>query len=428
VDTLMEEKTHHLSVQESKQRIHLANLIVEINRKLQSGINYLSILDFIFDSLYHLIPFDRIGIALAESVEGQNRLVSKWAKSKSPIVGIKIGYSAPVQGSSLQKVFDSRQPRIINDLAAYFAAHPGSESTKLILQDGMRSNLTCPLISQNQPIGVIFFSSKVQNTYSKQHIDSFLEIADEISVIIENGQLRREFDAYMRQTKNLGMILHDLKSPLSTIQSFAEFSVDEPWFQELGNKGKEVFKVFLRNSKIMFELLNQLLEITQLDQKADSPKITDVLLKPFLEEIETLGRNLSTPKKIEFINETTSIVPFTAKFDFSQIRRVLENLLSNAVKYSFRGSRIFFAVKMIEGQLHFFIRDEGLGIPESEHAKLFQDFGKTSVRPTENESSTGLGLAISKRIVENHHGKIQVFSKVGFGSTFSFCIPLSIHS
>lgn len=254
-----------------------------------------------------------------------------------------------------------------------------------------------------------------------------MEIADEISVIIENGQLRREFDAYMRQTKNLGMILHDLKSPLSTIQSFAEFSVDEPWFQELGNKGKEVFKVFLRNSKTMFELLNQLLEITQLDQKAIALKIADVLLKPFLEEIETLGRNLTTPKKIEFINETASVVPLTAKFDFSQIRRVLENLLSNAVKYSYRGSRIFFTVENDEDKLHFFIRDEGLGIPESEQVKLFQDFGKTSVRPTENESSTGLGLAIAKRIVENHHGKIQVFSKVGFGSTFSFCIPLSIH-
>ena len=260
--------------------------------------------------------------------------------------------------------------------------------------------------------------------YSRQHVKIFLEIADEISVIIENGQLRHEFDAYMRQTKNLCTILHDLKSPLSIIQGFAEMSIEEPWYQELGSQGQDVFKIFLRNSKNMFELLNQLLEVTQLDQKADSPKMADVFLRPFLEEIETLGRNLSTPKEIAFINETTSAVPLAAKFDSAQIRRVLENLLSNAVKYTPRGCRIFFAVSTIEDQLHFFVRDEGLGIPENEHTKLFHEFGKTSVRPTENESSTGLGLAIAKRIVENHHGKIQVSSKVGVGSTFSFSLPL----
>lgn len=251
-----------------------------------------------------------------------------------------------------------------------------------------------------------------------------MEIVDEISVIVENGHLRHEFDAYLRQTKNLGTILHDLKSPLSTIQSFAELSIDEPWFQELGSEGKEVFKIFLRNSKNMFDLLNQLLEITQLNHKADSHKIESVLLEPFLRDIELLGRTLSFPKEIKLINETASTVPVRAKFDPSQIRRVLENLLSNAVKYSPRGSRIFFSVRAVDDQVHFSVRDEGLGIPENEQSKLFNEFGKTSTRPTENESSTGLGLAIAKRIVENHHGEIQVSSKVGLGSIFSFWLPL----
>ncbi len=407
----------------SQQRVYLANLIVQINRKLRTETNYLSILDFIFDSLSSLIPFDRIGIALIESAEGQKRLVSKWVKSKIPIVGIKPGYSALIQGSSLQKVLELTKPRIIRDLDLYHLENPHSKSTELILQDGIRSSLTCPLVSQNQAVGVVFFSSTAQDTYSKQHVDLFLEIADEISVIVENGQLRHEFDDYTRQTKNLGTILHDLKSPLSVIQSFAEISINEPWFQELGSDAKQIFKIFLQNSKNMFELLNQLLEVTQLDQKADSPRIIDVLLRPFLEEIGILGQTLSIPKEIKFTIENIPYAPLIGKFDPAQIRRVLENLISNAVKYSHRGSRISLSVNVLNNQLHFSIRDEGLGIPENEQYKLFHEFGKTSARPTENENSTGLGLSIAKRIVENHQGKIQVSSKPGVGSTFSFWLP-----
>ena len=68
--------------------------------------------------------------------------------------------------------------------------------------------------------------------------------------------------------------------------------------------------------------------------------------------------------------------------------------------------------------------DKGLGIPVSEIPKLFREFGKTSVRPTEGETSTGLGLAIAKKIVEQHEGAISVVSAAGKGSTFTFWIPL----
>jgi signal transduction histidine kinase len=67
--------------------------------------------------------------------------------------------------------------------------------------------------------------------------------------------------------------------------------------------------------------------------------------------------------------------------------------------------------------------DQGQGIPESEFPKLFQEFGKTSVRPTEGESSSGIGLAIVRKIVEQHGGRASIRSEVGRGSTFGFWIP-----
>jgi signal transduction histidine kinase len=102
---------------------------------------------------------------------------------------------------------------------------------------------------------------------------------------------------------------------------------------------------------------------------------------------------------------------------------VLENLFSNAVKYSRRGSEARFSFRREPDRLVFSVTDTGLGIPAEEIPKLFQEFGKTSVRPTEGEQSTGLGLAIAKRIVEQHKGQIMVESKPGPGSTFTFWIP-----
>ncbi len=116
-------------------------------------------------------------------------------------------------------------------------------------------------------------------------------------------------------------------------------------------------------------------------------------------------------------------MPTSATLDPAAIRRVIDNLASNAIKYSARGSHITLQVAKIGDDLEISVKDRGQGIPDSEQGKLFTEFGRTSVQPTEGESSTGLGLAICKKFVEQHHGRIAAVSKPGVGSTFSFTIP-----
>ena len=72
---------------------------------------------------------------------------------------------------------------------------------------------------------------------------------------------------------------------------------------------------------------------------------------------------------------------------------------------------------------HFEVQDEGPGISEKDHSRLFQDFARLSARPTGGEKSTGLGLAIARRMVEAHGGQIGVDSVPGHGATFWFNIP-----
>jgi signal transduction histidine kinase len=75
------------------------------------------------------------------------------------------------------------------------------------------------------------------------------------------------------------------------------------------------------------------------------------------------------------------------------------------------------------GSLIIAIRDQGPGIPESEHDKLFKDFSRTSVQPTGGEKSTGLGLAICRKIVEAHHGAITAENLPERGCVFRVTLP-----
>jgi signal transduction histidine kinase len=109
--------------------------------------------------------------------------------------------------------------------------------------------------------------------------------------------------------------------------------------------------------------------------------------------------------------------------DRVKLKQVVDNLLSNAIKYSPVGSTIFFGCRAEEPYCVFYVRDEGPGLSADDREQLFQDFKRLSSVPTGGERSIGLGLAISKRIVEAHHGRIEVDSSLGKGSTFTVALP-----
>ena len=129
----------------------------------------------VYDEFRGFIPYERIGFALVED-DGQT-VRAVWNKSDLSRTYLKRGYSASLEGSSLQEIIDTGHPRIINDLEAYLENKPQSKSTRLIVKEGFRSSLTCPLIINGVPVGFIFFSGQQPNTYRGEHINTFSRIA-----------------------------------------------------------------------------------------------------------------------------------------------------------------------------------------------------------------------------------------------------------
>jgi transcriptional regulator with GAF, ATPase, and Fis domain len=127
----------------------LQNLIVQAN----SGVELSEVLNRVYKSFRSLIPFDRIGLALLERNGAVLR--ARWGRSESTRICLKPGYAASIEGSSLRTIIETGQPRILNDLEDHLKAHPNSAATALMVEEGMRSSLTCPLIAMGKPIGFL---------------------------------------------------------------------------------------------------------------------------------------------------------------------------------------------------------------------------------------------------------------------------------
>jgi len=166
------------------------NKLQRITDAVVDGLMLDDVLDRIFDSFHTVIPYNRMGCALL--IDEGVSVRSCWARADFDDIELGIGFTAKIAGSSLSHILTTGQPRILNDLEAYLVTHPDSHSTRLIVAEGLRSSLTCPLISKGKPIGFLFFSSSEPYTYAGTHQGVFLRIAAQLSALIEKGHLYQE--------------------------------------------------------------------------------------------------------------------------------------------------------------------------------------------------------------------------------------------
>jgi diguanylate cyclase (GGDEF)-like protein len=179
-----------------QSRLALLTTLSRVTEKVNSGMTLDEVLGFVYDSFQPLIPYDRIGVAL---IEDRDVVRARWARSAAREIHLGQGYSAPLEGSSLQQVMSSGEPRLINDLEAYLADHPQSDSTRRIVREGMRSSLTGPLVARGRPVGFIFFSSLRPHAFGDPHTELFRQIAGQLSLIVEKSLLLEDLEASNRK-------------------------------------------------------------------------------------------------------------------------------------------------------------------------------------------------------------------------------------
>lgn len=159
----------------------VAALLYGLSCKIVAGASIEEALDHIYENFQSLVPYDRIGYADVDIEEGT--ATARWARSREPLL-LRLGYSAPLAGSSLSIVIEHRQPRVLNDLPGYCQRRPESRSTRLIVREGIKSSMTCPLYVDERPIGLLFFSSRELDAYSDPHVNVLKEITMHLAMLL----------------------------------------------------------------------------------------------------------------------------------------------------------------------------------------------------------------------------------------------------
>ena len=169
-------------------------------------------------------------------------------------------------------------------------------------------------------------------------------------------------------------------------------------------------------------LINDVLDIAKMEAGMVDWKMESVSVSEIVDRAKMATSALFEQQNLPIMLEVEDGLPRVTG-DRDRLLQVIINLLSNAVKFTETGS-VTCAVHREEGSVRVSVTDTGIGIAETDEAKVFDKFRQVGDTLTHKPTGTGLGLPICKQIVEHHGGKIQMESKVGEGSTFSFTLPI----
>lgn len=226
----------------------------------------------------------------------------------------------------------------------------------------------------------------------------------------------------LEKNKYIGMVTHDLRSPIGTAQSFSSLLLDD-YYETPSEKHIEYLGIINDRCNFSLDLIDNFLNVSKIESGVFDLKLTEQDYMSFVYNSLIQDKILSEKKSQEIvINSSVDKLVFV--FDINKIHQALSNIVSNAIKYSMPGTKITIDIELNENEVITRVKDQGQGIPENELPDIFKPFKTTSVKSTANEKSTGLGLAIVKKIIEAHNGHIEVQSKVGEGTTFVYTLPL----
>jgi signal transduction histidine kinase len=214
----------------------------------------------------------------------------------------------------------------------------------------------------------------------------------------------------------LGIVAHDLRTPLSVIVAYSDFLMyeDSP---PLSERQRRFVTSIRTSSQFMVDLVNDLLDVSAIE--AGSLAITrepcdlrqvvvdNVEMHRVLGEKKQLSIELSAPEEMPQLD-----------LDCHRIEQVLNNIIGNAIKFSPIGATIRVRLELVDDDVVISVSDRGQGIPDDDIARIFDPFHRSRAKGTAGEKGTGLGLAIARRIVAAHGGRIWVESSEGNGTTF----------
>jgi signal transduction histidine kinase len=219
-----------------------------------------------------------------------------------------------------------------------------------------------------------------------------------------------------RQSDLLGMVAHDLRSPLFIIAMSAQSIADSTAEASTRDDAHEVSRAVSRMQRLVLDLL----DVARIESRTLRIDRKQVDVGAFVTEVFRSYEPLFAARGLTFDFEVPATA-ITASLDHDRIVQVLSNLLGNALKFTPAGGAVRLYAERSGPDVEFVLRDTGPGIEPDALPDVFKRFWK---KDSESRRGLGLGLYICEKIVEAHGGRIWVVSELGKGASFRFTLPL----
>jgi putative nucleotidyltransferase with HDIG domain len=249
---------------------------------------------------------------------------------------------------------------------------------------------------------------------------------------------KRELDAQKRlietqieldrvKTNFFTNVSHELRTPLTLVIAPLEGTLQGP--RPIPPEVRGDLELALRSAQRLLGEINSLLDLARLDGHRERLRLEPVELVQVLRQLVESVRPLATRKHIDLLLVPEGVVP-AGPLDRPKVEKVVLNLLSNALRFTDGLPQAWGRITVRCGQrgarLWCTVEDTGIGIPEEQHARIFDRFHQVEGADRQRRGGTGIGLSLVKQLVELHMGTVSLRSQPGRGSAFTIELPADL--
>ena len=257
-------------------------------------------------------------------------------------------------------------------------------------------------------------------------IESIRDITDRKRVEEELQRSKEMAESATRaKSEFLANMSHEIRTPMNAVIGLTELLMDEK-DEKLTSAQRECVEMIRISGDTLLSIINNILDLTKIEANMTELEHRPIDVKGCIESSMDLVSGSVGDKRIKFSYKIEENVPQFIMGDPTRLCQILINLLNNALKFTEQGE-IAVSVSntnLDDGgyEIHFAVKDTGIGIPEDKMSRLFRSFSQVDASTARKYGGTGLGLAISKKLTEMMNGRMWVESAVGVGSVFHFTI------
>lgn len=406
-----------------REELHLRSeelaTLLKIVEAFSSGRNVAEILDSLYAELQAILPFDRLEYAVVDDTGYV--LNTEWSRATYDAKLVPIGFEYR-RSENVATTPRYRLASVCNDMPSYARNRPVDHPVSLLVAEGMKSSLSCPLVVDDEVKGFLFFNTVRYNGYTDEHTSLIQIIAGQIASIIQRARLNEELMERNQRLQELeqsrlefiATISHELRTPLTAVVGFASEMQDriESFSAE---ELRQFAGVITAQSNEVSGIVEDLLVITRAEAGFLSVNPAPVNVATELKYVRNALPAERPNQKI-----TLGLSDVVAWADPLRVRQIARNLLSNAARYGGDDVRMWVTTSGFEVVI--VVSDDGPGIPAGEEEKVFKAYGRSHLSETK-PGSIGLGLTVSRYLADAMEGSLE-YRRIDGISRFDLTLPL----